>query len=116
MAPRCSTHYPFLEIKQTEIFDDQPQRVQRSVTELFIVDLRHLLRIFSFVLFYSSRWCYLLGTQPKEHPYIFVTKVLYLAFQHSRILKINVYTLCTVGILVGYFDSHQAGNLAHLKT
>ena len=74
--PRCGTHYPFLGIKQTEIFNDQPQRVQRSATELFIVDLKHLLRSFSFVLFYPNRWCYLLGAQPKERPYIFVTKVL----------------------------------------
>ena len=76
LCPDYGAHYPFLGIKWTEIFDDQPQHVQRLATELFIVDLRHLLRIFSFVLFYPSRWCYLLGTQPKEHPYIFVTKVL----------------------------------------
>ena len=55
MVPGCGAHYPFLEIKQIEIFDDQLQRVQQSVTEFFIVDLRYLLRIFSFVLFYSSQ-------------------------------------------------------------
>ena len=50
MVPRCGAHYPSLGIKQTEIFDDQPQRVQRLATEFFIVVLRHLLRIL--ILYY----------------------------------------------------------------
>ena len=63
---------------------------------------------FIFVLFYPSNWCYLLGAQPKS-ALIFLFFYLVVGISAFKGFKLNVYTLCTVCILVGYFNTISAG-------